>query len=207
MDKDKVFKYFFVILLAITIYLTGLILKPYFGFIILGMILSFSFSPIYSRLLKSVKNEALTAGIVILLVLVILVVPSFFIVSTLVKETGSALKVLVEGQFVDSVSGFISQSANTQFDLQAALQNALSDLKSYLLSLSFTILNTVSEIILGLFIALFIMYYGMKNGDKLWEEIKTLLPLHDRYKNKFFQEIKNLTYAVIYGQLITAIIQ
>jgi predicted PurR-regulated permease PerM len=207
MDKDKLFRYFFVFFLAITLYLAYLILAPYFGYIILAMILTFSFNPIYVYLLKKTKSKNMAATIVVVGVLIIFVIPCFFILTTLIKQTASAITAVSQSNFVNMAQDFFHNVLNIDVDMQSVMEKLTLQIKDSLVGFSLTLISTVSDMLLGLFITFFIMFYGLKSGDELLDEIKTLIPLHDRYKNKFFEETRNLTYAVIYGQVITSLAQ
>jgi len=207
MDKDKIFKYFFVFLLGVTLYLAFLILRPYFSYIVLGVILTYAFTPVYVYIKKHVKNESMSAVIVIAIFILIIVIPCFFIVTTLIRQTGEAINLVSNSNVIENVETAAKQSFGLTVDVHQMIQSGIDQLKSSLISFSITLFQTISDMLIGFFITFFIMYYGFKSGDELIGEIKTLIPLHDRYKNKFFEETKNLTHAVIYGQVVVSIIQ
>jgi predicted PurR-regulated permease PerM len=61
--------------------------------------------------------------------------------------------------------------------------------------------------LLGLFVMFFVMYYGFREGEYFVERIRQLLPLEPSLKESLFYELRTITQAVLYGQVMTALIQ
>lgn len=59
----------------------------------------------------------------------------------------------------------------------------------------------------GLFIMFFVMYYGFRDGEGFIKRIRDLLPLEPALKESLFYEVRTITQAVLYGQVMTALIQ
>jgi len=69
------------------------------------------------------------------------------------------------------------------------------------------ILGSISELLLGLFIMFFVMFYGFREGQGFITYLKELLPLETGLKDSLFHQMRTVTQAVLYGQVLTAVIQ
>jgi predicted PurR-regulated permease PerM len=73
-----------------------------------------------------------------------------------------------------------------------------------MLTLAPDILGSIGEMLLGLFVMFFVMYYGFREGEYFVERIRQLLPLEPTLKESLFYELRTITQAVLYGQVMTA---
>ena len=53
----------------------------------------------------------------------------------------------------------------------------------------------------------FVMAYLFQAGQGIFDRVKLLIPLAPNLKDKLIDEIRNVTSAVVYGQVMTAIVQ
>ena len=51
------------------------------------------------------------------------------------------------------------------------------------------------------------MYYAFRDGERFVERLRQVLPLEPSLKESLFYELKTITQAVLYGQVMTAVIQ
>ena len=63
------------------------------------------------------------------------------------------------------------------------------------------------DLTLGVFIMFFVMFYAFREGAGFLAKIKDLLPLDPHLKDELFFEMRTVTQAVLYGQVMTAMIQ
>src|SRR5438128_1458387 len=52
-----------------------------------------------------------------------------------------------------------------------------------------------------------VMYYGFVEGETFVTRIRQLLPLEPSLKDSLFYELRTITQAVLYGQVMTAVVQ
>ena len=51
------------------------------------------------------------------------------------------------------------------------------------------------------------MFYLFKDGEKVVKDIKEVMPLRVEYKERLFKRVGNVSYAILYGHVVTALIQ
>ena len=207
MINERVSKIFFLVLLLAFLLLTFFIIKPFFSAIILGVVLAGAFSPVYKWLLKILKNRSLTAGIMIILVPIIIIIPLFFITTKLVGEAGKAYRALGNEDVLIQITTALDANFGISIDLTNIIKEILITIQEKLIQIAPDVISSIAEVLLGLFVMFFIMYYTFKGGDDLLEEIKDLIPLKKKYKVKLWNEMELVINGVLYGQILTAIIQ
>ena len=155
------------------------------------------------------KNIFSQRSPILMLILIFLIVffPLFYIVQTLIKEIPSVYNSLVFAvEHANLVNQFLSD-ISLKYGVTIALPNVLGSIASSILGFLQSILILIPERILNISISAFFMFFFFKDGDKLITGIKKILPFGYNRTTQIFSEVKLLTNAVIYGQLITAIIQ
>ena len=56
------------------------------------------------------------------------------------------------------------------------------------------------------FVTLFLFFYFLRDGERLVQDIKSLIPLNERQKEHVVNEFKNVTYAIVYGLILVGLI-
>ncbi|MFH1505656.1 MAG: AI-2E family transporter [archaeon] len=207
MDQERLSRYFFIVVLLIVLYLSIVVIRPFLTYIVLGLVLTAILYPFYKWLCKKVKNKNVAASIIVILVLLAIIMPLFYIITSLVQQAGVAYQTYGNAETVERFSEFITHISGQEVDVKEFVNNSMYWLKTNISSYAPTVVTSITDIFLGLFVLFFVMFYALKEGNNLYDEIKELIPLKKKYKVKLFAETKNMVGAVMYGQVITAIIQ
>ena len=80
-------KLFFILALLVIAYVSFILLKPYISSILTAIILAYISHPFYNKLNRYLKNRSICAFITCILIVVLLIVPMFFVAKTLVRES------------------------------------------------------------------------------------------------------------------------
>ncbi|MBN1377557.1 AI-2E family transporter [Candidatus Woesearchaeota archaeon] len=204
MDKEKISKYFFVIMMLSIIVLSFFIIRPFLTYILLGIILGYAFLPIYKKLSDKKKFKSLIAVLIVLLILALLVVPTIFLGNLLVKQTIQVYNTAGQtflGTFSDRIANLFGETSRHYFE------NSINQFRSWLVNAIPSLVTSMLFVFIGLFVMFFVIYYMFKDGDKLSEGFKKILPMKEGHRSYFVKEMEKVTRNVIYGQLLIAIIQ
>ncbi len=198
--------YFFYILLTLILLLTFFLIKPFYQYILLAIIIAAAMYPLNKWLNKKIKNGTITSVILLIFVLLVIIIPSSYFVSSLINQASIAYNSF-DAEVIDETSSFVSSLLSTEVDLRATLINLSLKLRDYLINAFPAALGSAAETIIGLFLLFFTLFYLFKDGDKLKKSIITLIPLKKKYSDELAKRMNNVIQAVITGQLVTAIIQ
>lgn len=207
------------ILLIFTV-LSFLIVQPYITAILFGLILAYSFYPLYKWVNKRIKHKATAAILVSVFIVLVITVPLSFLANYMVKETV---------QVIDSIRKSSNSTKNlsyTSIFSDSAICDALGNacekwpwvresidaLKVREMIISFggkirEVLTSIPNKILSVFIILFTTFYGFIDGKKLVRRIWRVFPFKMKDREILRKSFEDMVYAVVYSSLIVAVIQ
>lgn len=192
------------IIVAIFI-LTFFILKPIIIPIIFGLLFAYVFYPVYKKIKKHIKGKNISALILLFGITVIIAIPIFYLVPTIVKQTFNIYVNFQSFNFNEFISGFIQGDAATTIALQ--LDNIIGQIFSAFLNQFTSILVNLPSLLLQFAVFLFTFYFATRDADELTEYLSTLSPFSEATETKFLKELRGITNAIVFGQVFIGIIQ
>ena len=210
MDEKYIKKVTSLLILVILIVLSFLLLRPILLSIIVGIILAFIFSPIYNWLYRCTKIKNLSAGILVAVLLILIILPIWFLTPILVDQS---IKIYTSAQQADFVTPlktvFPDLFASEEFSAEVG-----SIVHSFVTRIANYFVNAISGIILNfpvlflkMLVVFFTFFFVLRDKEKIIQDIKSILPFSRSIKKRLFDSSKAITGAVIYGQVIIGSIQ
>lgn len=199
-------KYVFIAILLILTYLFFKLVQPFLVYVLLGLIFTVALNPLHLRLCKACKSSKLSGLLTVIFLLLVVIIPSFFIVGSLVKQTTSFFSSIDADSF-NQINDYVVAHLGPKADLKERLEQALVNVEGFILSSALQIAGSVADILIGLFIMFSIMYYGFVNGQQYLQKISDILPFSRSRKEKLIEKIQRVTRSVIYGEVLIALIQ
>lgn len=181
-----------------------IILKPFLSFIVLAGILSYALFPLYTFFRERLRKPNLASALLIVLTLLVMVLPTIFLVTELVQQVSGAITGFNFAK-LDPITSHVERI--TGHRIQEMFDAGLEQIRKSMLAIAPNVLGSIGELFLGLFIMFFVMYYGFRDGENFVQRIRHLLPLEPSLKDSLFYELRTITQAVLYGQMMTALIQ
>jgi predicted PurR-regulated permease PerM len=142
----------------------------------------------------------------VVIALLAMILPAVYFVSELVDQVSGAYQT-IQSDWSKQIGDYLSGLTNGRVDFQAMLDSTLEQVRQSIVSLAPNVLGSISELLLGLFIMFFVMFYGFREGQSFISYLKKHLPLEPTLKDSLFDEMRTITQAVLYGQVLTAVIQ
>ncbi len=214
-------KFIFFLVIILVAWLVFLIVKPFINAVLAGIIISYIFYPVYKKINKLFKKNTVSAFTASILVILVITIPLILFLNAISKEAYVSYiivkqKVLQGDLFgVDcgvkenplcSVSDFFKEvisDPQNRFYIEDTIQRTTS----YIIDNASTFLFSLPVLLLNLFIIIFLMFYLFKDGKNMFEKIKSLLPFKHTHQGIIFKQFSDVLYAVVYGQLLIALIQ
>ncbi|MCD4666629.1 AI-2E family transporter [archaeon] len=190
-SKKNYLRYSFIGLFLLVLILSFLVVRDFLIPLITGIVLVYFFYPVYKKIKDLVKNKNVASLITIILIILIVTIPLFFIIKSLI---------------VDSLA-FYQNLETWQANLSPAI---LEILKSSLGSLSQSISSFVFSLpsfAISILITFYLMFYLFRDGEQFLKSFKKNLPLKKKHKDKLFNEFKTVSNAVAYGLILTGVIE
>ncbi|MBI2140202.1 AI-2E family transporter [Candidatus Woesearchaeota archaeon] len=219
--KEKEFRKTFFWLAAIAVALAGfIILRPYFNAILGSAVLAYIFFPLYRVILKKIRREPLAAMLTTAIVVILLLLPLFFILNALSKE--AYIGYIVAKQKISSTEFLLPQCGTKDIFCQITssinnflaepkiryqLQTGIEKSSAYIITSISNLLLSIPRFILNVSIIIFGLYYMFKDGKRGFSLLASIAPLSEIYKKHLFEKMGKVTYAIIYGYILVALIQ
>ncbi len=171
----------------------------------------------YQWLLKKLKNKSLCSAISLLIIVLIAVVPTTFVVKTLVQESYSAYTSLDEKldhgfaicESKGKICNFFKGIENEFFEggMDVFLKGAINEVSTKLPGKLYGLVVGFANQMINIFVFLFLVFFLLRDGEHLGKNLFSLLPLTTQQKHKAYKQIKELLHAVVFGTIIVALTQ
>lgn len=204
-------KIFVVTMLAVLLILSAIIIRPFFGAIVLGIILAYVLQWPHKKLTKLVKKPGISAGIISIFFFIVLSVGVYFLAQIIVKEAFNLYLNIGKIDLltlIDKVLGFMFPNSPDMIrELSITVQRSITEIVNALINGVKGSLLNIPSLITGFFVTFFVTFYGLKDGDKIIAYIRDILPFQPDINEKFIKKSEQISFATIYGQVAVGIIQ
>lgn len=198
------------IILIVLVALAFFLLKPILLSIVFGIILAFVFTPLYRWVNKYIKSENISAFLVCSLLVLVIVIPLWFLTPTLIDQS---IKIFMASQETDFIEPLKSVFPSL-FDSEELSAEIGQITHSFVTKMTNSLMNYLSGFILNFptlflqsLVVFFTFFYILRDQERFKEYIKSLLPFSRETERELFKSSKAITYSVIYGQVVIGIIQ
>ncbi|MCI0424022.1 MAG: AI-2E family transporter [Acidobacteria bacterium] len=202
---------FFVLTICTAFLGAFLLVFPFIQYLVFGLLLTYILHPLKRRVQLHIRNRILVALLMILLILVAVILPTVYLATKLVREIRATVSMVTESPnrdaYLEKVEGWIQRVTGEPADLHVYKNQLIAQVRGLLVRAAPDFLGSISEWLLGFFVMLFVMFYSLQSGRGSFERVRALIPLAPNLKDKLIEEIKSVTWAVVYGQVMTALIQ
>ncbi|MBN1385574.1 AI-2E family transporter [Candidatus Woesearchaeota archaeon] len=219
-DQDTYTKYLLIAVFLIIAFLSFLIIKPFLVTLITGCLIAYIFFPFYRWTNNRIKRPAVSSLIVSILLILIIAVPALFIANSLSREAYVSYTVLKQ-KFVGSSAvqyscesdNYLCQKTNmlkkfmSEPKVKFYIEDWLTKLTNWFVDNITNFIVSLPQKILNLFIMFFVIYYMFIDGEIFVSKMRDMLPFAKGDKRIIFKQFSEITSAVIYGSIVTAIAQ
>lgn len=193
------------ILLAV---LAFLILRPIALSIVAGLIFAYAFLPLYKRIVKRTKKRSLSAAIVCAFILVILLVPFWFLAPIIIQQTFDLFTLSQTIDFSQVVRNvFPGTSEQVQREATTIIISFIGKTTTYILNTLTGLFFNLPIILLHLTVIMFVFFFTLRDHDKLREYVTGLSPFRKDKERILTKQFKDVTSSIIFGYIVVGIIQ
>ena len=220
MKKEYYSKYLPVVILIVVVVLSFLIIRPFIAPLVISILLTFIFYPIYKWLNKKTGKPNLSAGLMTLVVILVIAIPLALALNSISKELYTSYTSFRDKNINKTISFNNTESNNVldtllidiseisnDFKIKNLLDDGLDTLISKMTSGVSQFILAIPNRLLDLFVIFFTMFYFFRDGKKLLNMTENILPLKKQYKAKIHKKVNDVFFALVYGTIVTIIIQ
>jgi len=180
------------------------LLLSYGTVIFWALFLGYTFYPLYARFVKATEKERTSAFVMVLLIMLAFIIPTFFLIGSLATQANNVITAFEKVDIgvleikIYEMTGYLPELEESIVNLEKDfVTNLFTSVPNYVGALSGTLVNLI--------ILFFIIYYVFVDGRKMYSGLKVLVPLEE--VDVVFEDIKVVINALIYGQMLIAILQ
>jgi predicted PurR-regulated permease PerM len=212
MDARRSEIWFFIVLLAITIFLAWLVLMPYLSAVVLAGTLAFLFQPLHEKILRAFRHETTAALTTVLLVTIIVFVPLGFFGARIFGEATALYSLLASHggfDFGAAFAGFLKTHFEN-FDttrIVASFNDYAQQGLTWLIQHIGSFFSGIAQLLFMAFLSILGLYYFLKDGERLKKWMVGIIPLAPEYSEEILKEMEAVGSSVVKGTLVVAIVQ
>ncbi|MBU1194988.1 MAG: AI-2E family transporter [Proteobacteria bacterium] len=214
---------FFIALFCSAILLAGKLIAPFFATIILGVVATGVFRPVFSFFSKKLTPK-IASVLTCVLIFIVVLIPVIFFVGVISKEAfnlyvmardavfSNQIKTLLAStQALDRLNDLILRAGIEKVITWDELFNPVSELGKFvgfsLFEQARFITSNIFNIGLYFCLILIVVFYMFMDGDKFIKYMYDLSPLPDEHDEKLFRKFMNMAGAVLIGNGLGGLIQ
>jgi predicted PurR-regulated permease PerM len=221
MTRTQVFSWFFFGIFLLITYLFYEVLKPFIFSLFWAGILALVLYPLHERLTRVLKNRVGISSIIMTtLAAFVVILPLIIVVTTLavemldvyrgikdqieiakLKPMVEHLKQIIPVSILDEVEKKFGVS---DIHPEEVVLKSVGTVSRYLFDLVQKGAKNLTTLIVDFGIMVFALFFFFRDGKKLYEETKYLIPMTDEQKNRIFHRFYNILDAIILGVIATA---
>lgn len=200
------------------LYLSFLILKPFMIAIIGSFLITFLFYRVYKRTLNRIKSENLSALIISTLIVIIITVPTIFLINSVSREVTDlyqdlTLKLTQEEHLIsleclsESPTCKAIEAINENPKVRFYVSGAITNLASSITRDNSNFLFSIPKKIIDVLIIFVLVFFLLKGGERMWGKLKELVPLKESHKDRLLKRFSDTINGVVYGYFIIALLE
>lgn len=218
--REKMERRSFILLLIAVSIAFGLILKPFGGAIFWACAVTVIFAPLQRWLLRKIGDRPNTAaGLTLLILMAIVVIPVILLTSAFVSEGVQFYQRVEAGEidpreimqrlrdafpWLDQV--LVELGIDTQ-NLRERVSQWLMGATQFLARETLSIGQNTFSFLISLTLMMYLTFFLLRDGNQLIKLIIRALPLGDERERALFQKFAEVTRATVKGNLVVAIVQ
>jgi len=211
MSEAKIESYFFTALFIAVLCAVGFLLLPFLGAIAASMVLATLVYPVYLWVLRYTKMPNVSAGVVVMGVVLAIVLPSIGLIFLLLEEVRmmtsavSGVDLRATPVLFENVRAAVVQYVPfaASFDLSTLIQEAVSGVGGVMRD----VVTGTADVVFKLFIVVIALYFFLRDGRRFVLQFIQLSPLADEEDVLIIRKLKVVTSSLIRGTLVIALLQ
>ncbi len=187
--------------------LAALLVLPFVEFLLLAVLLAYPLRPLQRRF-EGHLGPKLTAGGLVLVATLAIVLPMLTLLRVVVREVRSFLDRIESGEIAfEELETEIANLTGREIDLRESLQSAIESAGVGTVDGVLGLFQTLTSLLIGLALTLFLLYYFLKDADRFNGWLRATSPLPDRIYDELHREFDDVMWAVLVSHVFIAVVQ
>jgi predicted PurR-regulated permease PerM len=212
-SREAIWKQISLLLLTLAaLILCALLLRPFLSAIVGAIVLAVVTRRPYDWLASKIKNRSLCATIALILIVLAVIIPTFFLAQKLGHQALNTVNAFRNGAHQEKITSFIANrpalaSRIEDFTSSIDINNVARTIAAYLGGNLAGIFGNSVRIITQLVVMLFLLFFLLRDRALALVSLRSLLPLHEDETTELLDRVRNTILATALGRLTIAAVQ
>ena len=207
----------YLILLGIITVLFSTLLFDYFIPIFWAVIFSILFSPMHNVINRYINRPSLSSCFSLIGILLIVILPSFFILTAITNEIYQILSNIESGQY--DIQSFTKKAISVLPIFEQAMEKLginietigkqLNDLAYGVAQFSYSAVIRAGEnivnFVISLLVMVYLLFFFLRDGKTILDACIEAFPLEDKHEKFLLDQFNHVTKATIKGTFLVAL--
>lgn len=205
-DKKNAFIYSATALVALICFL---MISPYMGYLLSGLLLAFITYPLFQRF-RTRLGPHVSASMVILVTVFAAILPFLILLGAVGGDAAALVSNLDAAQgleAIDTAESLITQYTGQTVDIQQRAGELVGQIASALPSSLSAVVALAADLSIGISLMVFLQFYALKDGKKLVAWTKKFDYITDERQNMLYNSTARSVWAVVKGHVLMAFAQ
>ena len=205
-DRQNAFIYSATALVAV---ISFLMISPYMGYLLSGLLLAFITYPLFQRF-RTRLGPHVSASMVILVTIFAAILPFLILLGAVGGDAAQLVSNLDTAQgleAIDTAERLIMDYTGQTLDLQERAGEFVGQIASALPSSLSAVLGLAADLSIGISLMIFLQFYALKDGKKLVSWTKKFDYITDERQDMLYNSTAKSVWAVVKGHVLMAFAQ
>ncbi|WP_090379563.1 AI-2E family transporter [Natronobacterium texcoconense] len=194
-------------LFAVFAYLSWQLVDPFLQYVLAAILIAFLLYPVQRRLERRI-SPTITAFLLVGFAIVGFLVPFVLVAVVVAGDAANLLQeVDPEDLQIAEIEDRLEDETGIEVDITETVADSAEQIGTILLEQTTAWFGVLTHTLIGVGLALFLLYYLLKEGDALLDWLREMTPLPDDVQDDLYDELEEVTWAVLAGHVLIAIIE
>lgn len=193
---------------ALLVLISLTMLAPFLAYIMTAIILAFVLRPLQIKL-QTYVGKSLASVVLILGFTLIVALPFGLAIGTVATDAFMLVDEIEEIEIVDlgELEQIIFDLTGQELDVEEELQELLERFAAVAVGGISQLVGVITTVAIGLLVLIFSLFYMLRDGDRLYEWIRSVTPVSEKIQEDLYSRAEIMTNAVLKGHVLVAIVE
>lgn len=194
------------VLLAVLLVVGWYLVKPFLSWLLATGILAFALTPLHRRLEDRVGSRP-SAALLVVGVLALVVVPFAVGIEMALDDGLAFLEKISEAGAFARIHRAVEGTTGLSLPVESLVDRGIERARDYTSQRATTLFRAGLHVFIGLLLAVFVLYYLLADGRRFVAWLERMTPLPAGVRDELFESVDDMTWAVLKGHVLVAIVQ
>lgn len=206
-DRKQVAIILLIAVVILSLYGVHLVFQPFYKSILWAVVLGVTFWPVYKRVCLLLRGRSSISSLVVVAgIILFFLIPASLVIKSLISQVAFAYEALqpLIPDLMDRASYIIPIKDES---IKETIIDNLKEFGKEIIAQLSAVTGNILSVIFQSAVTVIVLFFIFRDGERLLEKIKDADLIPDRGVDIFIRETGEVIKAVIYGVIITAMIQ